>query len=134
MGVAAIVVDVGVGAAIFFMLTFNTLLTSICFDDQATAGVDAGVGGAGGVDAGVGAAAGVDASVGVAAGGADVVADVDATGFSDDDLWRTTDDDWSDEDSDDKWMTDDDWSDVNDEGDFTDDEETTLLMHVARCQ
>ena len=99
MGVAAIVIDVGVGAVaaaqvFLFMSTFNALLTSISFDDQgayevgfaagvADAGVGVAVGGAaaGGADVGVGAAAGgadVDAGVGAAAGG-------DAAGLSDDD-------------------------------------------------
>ena len=113
IGVAAIVVDVGVGAAVaaqvfLFMSTFNALLTSISFDDQATAGVDAGVGAAAGVaNAGVG---------------------------SDDDWWSTTDDGALTEDSDGKWSTDDDWSYVDDEGDCTNDEEAGLMMHAARCQ
>jgi len=131
------------------MSTFNALLTSISYDDQGAyeVGFAAGVDHATGVvDAGVGAAAGgaaaggADVGVGAAAGGADVDAGVgaavggDAAGLSDDDWRSTTNDGAPTKDSYDKWTTDDDWSDVDDEGDFTDDEETTLLMHVARCQ
>jgi len=84
MGVAAIVIDVGVGAVaaaqvFLFMSTFNALLTSISFDDQGAYEV----GFAAGVDAG---GADVDAGVGAVAGG-------DATRLSDDDWWSTTDDD-----------------------------------------
>jgi len=125
IGVAAIIVDVGVGAAVaaqvfLFMSTFNALLTSISYDDQGAyeVGFAAGVNHAGLSDAGVGAAAGV-ANAGVG---------------SDDDWWSTTDDGALTEDSDGKWSTDDDWSDVDDEGDCTDDEEAGLMMHAARCQ
>ena len=131
------------------MSTFNALLTSISYDDQGAyeVGFAAGVDHATGVvDAGVGAAAGgaatggADVGLGAAAGGADVDAGVgaavggDAAGLSDDDWWSTTDDGAPTKDLDDKWTTDDDWSDIDDEGDFTDDEEAVLLMHVARCQ
>ena len=102
------------------MSTFNALLTSISYDDQGAyeVGFAARVDHAGLSDAGVGVTVGVaDAGVG-----------------SGDDWWSTTDDGAPTEDLDDKWTTDDDWSDVDDEGDFTDDEEAVLLMHVARCQ
>ena len=125
MGVAAIVVDVGVGATaaaqvFLFMSTFNAVLTSISYDGQGAfeVGFVAGVDHTGLSDVGVGAAAGVaDAGVG-----------------SDDDWWSTTDDGAPTEDSDDKWSTDDDWSDVDDEGDCTNDEEAGLMMHAARYQ
>ncbi|XP_066361382.1 uncharacterized protein [Miscanthus floridulus] len=98
MGVVAIVVDVGVGAAVAaqgaYEVGFAAGVDHAAGVADASLGDVAGGAAVGGADVGVGAAVGgvdVDASVGATVGG-------DAAGLSDDDWSTTNDGAWSDSD------------------------------------